>query len=116
MKILWRWWPGMSTQMVSFNLLNTLAYRTKFAPVIWAYLETTDDINKYILSKNDSTNILGTNACQCSGVLAMIGLFTCVYNHIFTDVIYPHKWFGPNNANKSTVDLFPKSWRIINED
>ena len=70
--------------MVSFNLLNTLAYRTKFAPVIWAYLETTDDINKYILSKNDSTNILGTNACQCSGVLAMIGLFTCVYNHIFT--------------------------------
>ncbi len=84
MKILWRWWPGMSTQMVSFNLLNTLAYRTKFAPVIWAYLETTDDINKYILSKNDSTNILGTNACQCSGVLAMIGLFTCVYNHIFT--------------------------------
>jgi ubiquitin-protein ligase E3 C len=84
MKILWRWWPGMSTQMVSFNLLNTLAYRTKFAPIIWAYLETTDDINKYILSKNDSTNVLGTNGCQCSGALAMIGLFSCVYNHIFT--------------------------------
>ena len=31
-------------------------------------------------------------------------------------VIYPHKWFGPNNSNKNTTDLFPQDWRMINED
>ena len=34
----------------------------------------------------------------------------------FKDVIYPNRWFGPNNANKSTIDLFPRSWRILNEN
>ena len=84
MKILWLWWPGMSTQMVSFQLLNKLAFKSNFAAISWAYLETTDDINKYILSRKDSTNVLGTHACQCNGTFAIIGLFTCVYNHIFT--------------------------------
>ena len=31
-------------------------------------------------------------------------------------VIYPDKWFGPNNQNNSTKDLFPKGWRMINEN
>lgn len=31
-------------------------------------------------------------------------------------VFYPSKWFGPNNVDKSTKDLFPKEWRMINED
>ena len=84
MKILWLWWPGMSTQMVSFQLLNKLAFKSNFVVISWAYLETTDDINKYILSRKDSTNVLGTHACQCHGTFAIIGLFTCVYNHIFT--------------------------------
>ena len=30
-------------------------------------------------------------------------------------VIYPDKWFGPNNIDKSTADLFPPEWRMINE-
>ena len=34
----------------------------------------------------------------------------------FKEVIYPNRWFGPNNANKSTIDLFPRSWRILNEN
>lgn len=31
-------------------------------------------------------------------------------------VIYPNKWFGPNNLNKSTKDLFPQEWRMVNEN
>ena len=31
-------------------------------------------------------------------------------------VVHPSKWFGPNNANKSTKDLFPEEWRMINEN
>lgn len=31
-------------------------------------------------------------------------------------VIYPNKWFGTNNLDKSTKDLFPEEWRMINED
>ena len=34
----------------------------------------------------------------------------------FKEVIYPNRWFGPNNARKSTIDLFPRSWRILNEN
>ena len=30
-------------------------------------------------------------------------------------VIYPDKWFGPNNIDKSTADLFPPEWRMIDE-
>ena len=30
-------------------------------------------------------------------------------------VIYPDLWFGPNNIDKSTADLFPPEWRMINE-
>ena len=30
-------------------------------------------------------------------------------------VIYPDIWFGPNNIDKSTADLFPPEWRMINE-
>jgi hypothetical protein len=28
-------------------------------------------------------------------------------------VIAPNKWFGPNNANKSTKDLYPEHWKVI---
>lgn len=31
-------------------------------------------------------------------------------------VVYPDKWFGPNNADKSIKDLFPEEWRMINEN
>jgi hypothetical protein len=31
-------------------------------------------------------------------------------------VIYPDKWFGPNNIDKSTKDLFPEKWRMVNEN
>jgi len=31
-------------------------------------------------------------------------------------VIYPNKWFGPNNNDKSTKDLFPEEWRVIDDD
>ena len=31
-------------------------------------------------------------------------------------VIYPDKWFGPNNQNNSTKDLFPKEWRLIHDN
>lgn len=31
-------------------------------------------------------------------------------------VLYPNKWFGPNNQDKSTEDLFPTEWRVINEN
>ena len=30
-------------------------------------------------------------------------------------VVYPDKWFGPNNIDKSTADLFPPEWRMIDE-
>ena len=32
------------------------------------------------------------------------------------EVYYPNKWFGPNNKNNSTEDLFPSTWRMIDED
>lgn len=28
-------------------------------------------------------------------------------------VLYPSEWFGPNNSDKSTQDLFPEDWRMI---
>lgn len=28
-------------------------------------------------------------------------------------VLYPSKWFGPNNNDKSTKDLFPEEWRVV---
>jgi hypothetical protein len=28
-------------------------------------------------------------------------------------VLYPSKWFGPNNTDKSTEDLFPKEWGMV---
>tara|TARA_R110000868_G_scaffold391587_2_gene661809 strand:+ start:1174 stop:1983 length:810 start_codon:yes stop_codon:yes gene_type:complete len=31
-------------------------------------------------------------------------------------VIYPDKWFGSNNADKSIKDLFPSEWRMVNEN
>ena len=30
-------------------------------------------------------------------------------------VVYPNLWFGPNNIDKSTADLFPPEWRMIDE-
>jgi hypothetical protein len=31
-------------------------------------------------------------------------------------VLYPNKWFGPNNAHLNTKDLFPQEWRMIDEN
>ena len=31
-------------------------------------------------------------------------------------VLYPNKWFGSNNKDKITDDLFPKEWRMIDEN
>ena len=31
-------------------------------------------------------------------------------------VYYPNKWFGHNNRNNLTHDLFPESWRMIDEN
>ena len=31
-------------------------------------------------------------------------------------VYYPNKWFGPNNRNNLSHDLFPESWRMIDEN
>jgi len=31
-------------------------------------------------------------------------------------VVYPSQWFGTNNADKLTKDLFPEEWRMVNED
>ena len=31
-------------------------------------------------------------------------------------VVYPSKWFGPNNGDKLTKDLFPEEWRMIDEN
>ena len=31
-------------------------------------------------------------------------------------VLYPDKWFGPNNQKNLTHDLFPNDWRMINEN
>lgn len=31
-------------------------------------------------------------------------------------VVYPSKWFGPNNADKLTKDLFPEEWSMVNEN
>ena len=31
-------------------------------------------------------------------------------------VIAPKTWFGPNNAHKSTKDLYPKHWKVIEYD
>jgi len=28
-------------------------------------------------------------------------------------VIYPDRWFGPNNEHKSLQDLFPKTWKLV---
>ena len=32
------------------------------------------------------------------------------------EVVAPKKWFGPNNSHKSTEDLYPEHWTIIDYD
>ena len=86
----------------------------------WCYKQKLFVSDRFIIPKSDSPyhDLYLMTQCEdfiiANSTFSWWGAWLCKYP--FKEVIYPHKWFGPNNASKSTVDLFPKSWRMINED
>jgi len=86
----------------------------------WCYKQKLFASDRFIIPKSDSPyhDLYLMTQCEdfiiANSTFSWWGAWLCKYP--FKEVIYPHKWFGPNNANKSTIDLFPKSWRIINEE
>ena len=86
----------------------------------WCYKQKLFSSDRFIITKSDSPyhDLYLMTQCEdfiiANSTFSWWGAWLCKYP--FKEVMYPHKWFGPNNANKSTVDLFPKSWRMINED
>ena len=86
----------------------------------WCYKQELFASDRFIITKADSPyhDLYLMTQCEdfiiANSTFSWWGAWLCKYP--FKEVIYPHKWFGSNNADKSTVDLFPKSWRMINED
>tara|TARA_A100000172_G_scaffold59608_1_gene39143 strand:- start:352 stop:687 length:336 start_codon:yes stop_codon:yes gene_type:complete len=86
----------------------------------WCYKQKLFASDRFIITKSDSPYHDLHLMTQCDDFIIANSTFSWwgawLCKNPFKDVIYPHKWFGPNNTNKSTIDLFPKSWRMINED
>ena len=86
----------------------------------WCFKQKLFNNDRFLVSQSNSSYHDLYLMTQCSDFIianstySWWGAWLCT--NPFKDVIYPNRWFGPNNANKSTVDLFPRSWRILNEN
>ena len=86
----------------------------------WCFEQKLFDNDRFLVSQSNSPYHDLYLMTQCSDFIianstySWWGAWLCM--NPFKEVIYPNRWFGPNNASKSTADLFPRSWRIINED
>ena len=86
----------------------------------WSFEQKLFDNDRFLVSQSNSPYHDLYLMTQCSDFIianstySWWGAWLCM--NPFKEVIYPNRWFGPNNASKSTADLFPRSWRIINED
>ena len=86
----------------------------------WCFKQKLFDNDRFLVSQLNSPYHDLYLMTQCADFIianstySWWGAWLCM--NPFKDVIYPNRWFGPNNANKSTIDLFPRSWRILNEN
>ena len=86
----------------------------------WCFEQKLFDDDRFLVSQSNSPYHDLYLMTQCSDFIianstySWWGAWLCM--NPFKEVIYPNRWFGPNNANKSTIDLFPRSWRILNEN
>ena len=85
----------------------------------WCYKQKLFSSDRFIITKSDSPYHDLHLMTQCDDFIIANSTFSWwgawLCKNPFKDVVYPHKWFGPHNSNKSTVDLFPKTWRIMDE-
>ena len=86
----------------------------------WCFEQELFDDDRFLVSQTNSSYHDLYLMTQCSDFIianstySWWGAWLCQNPN--KEVIYPNRWFGPNNASKSTIDLFPRSWRMINED
>ena len=86
----------------------------------WCFEQKLFSDDRFLVSQSNSSYHDLYLMTQCADFIianstySWWGAWLCM--NPFKDVIYPNRWFGPNNANKSTIDLFPRSWRILNEN
>ena len=86
----------------------------------WCFEQKLFSNDRFLVSQSNSSYHDLYLMTQCADFIianstySWWGAWLCM--NPFKEVIYPNRWFGPNNANKSTIDLFPRSWRILNEN
>ena len=86
----------------------------------WCFEQKLFDHDRFLVSQSNSPYHDLYLMTQCSDFIianstySWWGAWLCM--NPYKDVIYPNRWFGKNNAGKSTIDLFPRSWRVINEN
>ena len=86
----------------------------------WCYKQKLFLSDRFIITKSDSRYDDIYLMTQCDDFIIANSTFSLwgawLSQNPYKEVIYPNRWFGPNNANKTTIDLFPRSWRMIDEN
>ena len=85
----------------------------------WCFEQKLFDHDRFLVSQSNSSYHDLYLMTQCSDFIIANSTYSWwgawLSQNPCKEVIYPNRWFGPNNASKSTIDLFPRSWRMINE-
>jgi hypothetical protein len=76
--------------------------------------------DRFLISETNNSYIDLCLMTMCSDYIIANSTFSWwgawLSQNLNKTVIYPNKWFGPNNSDKSTKDLFPEEWRVVNEN
>ena len=86
----------------------------------WCFEQKLFSDDRFLVSQSNSSYHDLYLMTQCADFIIANSTFSWwgawLSQNPYKEVIYPNRWFGPNNANKTTIDLFPRSWRMIDEN
>lgn len=82
---------------------------------LWCHDEPTFADDRFLVSDADSPYHDLYLMSQCSDFIIACSTFSWWGAWLANKgtVIAPNKWFGPNNADKDTRDLYPEHWKVI---
>ena len=86
----------------------------------WCFEQKLFNDDRFLVSQSNSSYHDLYLMTQCADFIIANSTFSWwgawLSQNPYKEVIYPNRWFIPNNANKTTIDLFPRSWRMIDEN
>ena len=81
----------------------------------WCHIQALFADDRFMISEGNSSYHDLYLMTQCSDFIIANSTYSWwgAYLADRGKVIVPNKWFGPNNSDKSTEDLYPPHWKII---